>query len=303
MELIIYSPKEDGFIKSIDWNFEELKKEVAERAANYLNLVYSDDQIKEAKKDRADLNKFKQALDKKRKEVKAQVMDPYKEFESQIKEVIAIVDEAVKNIDSQVKGYEEGLRQEKEKRCKEIFAECVGDLDRIVSWETVFNPKWLNRTTGEKAIREEIETFLSKVDAELKTIGADTSEFVFEMKEEYLKTFDLARAMSVKQELEEAKAKKAVFEAEQKRIEAERQEALKREAEAVVNAGTETVMAIELDEDGNPVIVEKENRNLKRVMVTLRVTANETQYPALNTAIKTLKEKAEKVELLERKEI
>ena len=303
MELIIYSPKEDGFIKAIDWNFEELKKEVAERAANYLNLVYSDDQIKEAKKDRADLNKFKQALDKKRKEVKAQVMDPYKEFESQIKEVVAIVDKAVNNIDSQIKGYEEGLRQEKEKRCKEIYAECIGDLDRIVSWETVFNPKWLNRTTTEKAIREEIQAFVDKVDTELKTIGADTSEFVFEMKEEYLRTFDLARAMAVKQELEEAKAKKAVFEAEQKRIEAERQEALKREAEAVVNAGSELVMAIELDEDGNPVIVEKESRNLKRVMVTLRVTANENQYPALNTAIKTLREKAEKVELLERKEI
>lgn len=303
MELIIYSPKEDGFIKSIDWNFKELKKEVAERAANYLNLVYSDDQIKEAKKDRADLNKFKQALDKKRKEVKAQVMDPYKDFEVKIKELVGIVDKAVDNIDSQIKGYEEGLRQEKEKRCKEIFAECVGDLDRIVSWERVFNPKWLNRTTGEKAIREEIQAFVDKVDTELKTIGADTSEFVFEMKEEYLKTFDLARAMAVKQELEEAKAKKAVFEAEQKRIEAERQEALKREAEAVVNAGTEPVMAIELDEDGNPVIVEKESRNLKRVMVTLRVTANENQYPALNTAIKTLRERAEKVELLERKEI
>lgn len=230
-------------------------------------------------------------------------MDPYKDFEVKIKELVGIVDKAVDNIDSQIKGYEEGLRQEKEKRCKEIFAECVGDLDRIVSWERVFNPKWLNRTTGEKAIREEIQAFVDKVDTELKTIGADTSEFVFEMKEEYLKTFDLARAMAVKQELEEAKAKKAVFEAEQKRIEAERQEALKREAEAVVNAGTEPVMAIELDEDGNPVIVEKESRNLKRVMVTLRVTANENQYPALNTAIKTLRERAEKVELLERKEI
>ena len=134
MELIIYSPKEDGFIKSIDWNFEELKKEVAEKASEYLNLVYSDDQIKEAKKDRADLNKFKQALDKKRKEVKAQVMDPYKDFEVKIKELVGIVDKAVDNIDSQIKGYEEGLRQEKEKRCKEIYAECVGDLDRIVSW-------------------------------------------------------------------------------------------------------------------------------------------------------------------------
>lgn len=303
MELIIYAPKEDGFIKSIDWNFEELKNEVAEKAAEYLNLVYSDDQIKEAKKDRANLNNFKKALDKKRKEVKAQVMEPYADFESKIKEITSIVDQAVLNIDTQVKGYEEGLRAEKEKRCKEIYAECIGDLDRIVSWETVFNPKWLNKTTTEKAIREEIEAFREKVDRELKTIEADTSEFVFEMKEEYLKTFDLARAMSVKQELEEAKAKKAIFEAEQKRIEAERQEALKREAEQVIYAENKPVLGINLDEDGNPVIVEMDAKNLKRVVVTLRVTANETQYPALNTAIKTLREKAEKVELLERKEI
>lgn len=28
MELKIYSPAEDGFIKKIEWNYEELKKEM-----------------------------------------------------------------------------------------------------------------------------------------------------------------------------------------------------------------------------------------------------------------------------------
>ena len=300
MELIIYSPKEDGFIKSIDWNFEELKKEVAEKASEYLNLVYSDDQIKEAKKDRADLNNFKKALDKKRKEVKAQVMDPYKDFEVKIKELVGIVDKAVDNIDSQIKGYEEGLRQEKEKHCKEVFAEAIGDLDRVVPFEKVFRPGWLNKTTSEKSIREEIESFRDKVDSELKAIGADSSEFVFEMKEEYLKTFDLAAAMAVKQRLEDNKAKKALYEAERKRAEAEKQEALQQEAQEVISAGSSCY--IELDDEGNPVIVSRPPQT-KRVVVTLRITANQSQYAALNAAIKTLKKNAENVEMLERKEL
>ena len=31
MELKIYSPTEDGFIKAIEWNHEEIKNEVAEK--------------------------------------------------------------------------------------------------------------------------------------------------------------------------------------------------------------------------------------------------------------------------------
>ena len=29
MELIIYSPQDTGFIQKIDWNYDELKKEIA----------------------------------------------------------------------------------------------------------------------------------------------------------------------------------------------------------------------------------------------------------------------------------
>ena len=46
-----------------------------------MNLVYTADQIKDAKKDRAKLNKFVTALEDKRKEIKKQVMQPYTAFE------------------------------------------------------------------------------------------------------------------------------------------------------------------------------------------------------------------------------
>ena len=35
MELKIYNPVEDGFIKKIDWNYEDLKAEIETRTAEY----------------------------------------------------------------------------------------------------------------------------------------------------------------------------------------------------------------------------------------------------------------------------
>ena len=49
MELKIYNPTMDNALKHIDWNFEELKKEVTEKANVYKSLVYTDENIKEAK--------------------------------------------------------------------------------------------------------------------------------------------------------------------------------------------------------------------------------------------------------------
>ena len=212
MELKIYNPQEDGFLQSIDWNFEDLKAEIAQKSNEYMNLVYSDDQIKEAKKDRAALNKLISALETKRKEIKKQVMVPYEDFEKKEKELVGIIRQAVDNIDSQIKGYEEGLRQEKLKKVKEIYKEAIGDLDRTVPLERIFKDSWLNASTTLKSIKEEIAAIYAKVDADLKVINKESSTYSYEMKEEYLKTFDLSAAMAKQHEREETARKNALFE-------------------------------------------------------------------------------------------
>ena len=52
----------------------------------YENLTYTEDAIKTAKEDRSNLNKFKEAIDKRRKEIKKLCLKPYEEFEKRIKE-------------------------------------------------------------------------------------------------------------------------------------------------------------------------------------------------------------------------
>lgn len=168
MELKIYNPRVDGFLKSIDWNFDELKEEITKKSSDYLNLVYSSDQIKDAKQDRANLRKLVTALENKRKEIKKEIMVPYDDFAEKEKELVGIINEAITNIDTQVKGYEEGLRSEKLAKVKEIYKECIGDLDRTVPFEKIFKDSWLNASTTLKSVKEEITAIHDKIDGDLK---------------------------------------------------------------------------------------------------------------------------------------
>ena len=51
----------------LEFNFEDLKKALAERMELYRGLVVTEDGIKAAKQDRADLNKLREAIEAKRK--------------------------------------------------------------------------------------------------------------------------------------------------------------------------------------------------------------------------------------------
>lgn len=313
MELKIYNPQVDGFLKSIDWNFDELKEEITKKSSDYLNLVYSSDQIKDAKQDRANLRKLVTALENKRKEIKKEIMVPYDDFAEKEKELVGIINEAITNIDTQVKGYEEGLRQEKLAKVKEIYKECIGDLDRTVPFEKIFKESWLNVSTTLKSIKEEIITIRGKIDGDLKIINTENTPYVYEMKEEYLKDFDLMAAMTKKQQLEETAQKKAIYE-EQKRKEAEeRKRQRKEEAARVELAGkVQSVPVPEKQPDlasivtQQPAITEsyqEQATKLRRKRVVIAITANETQFAYLNEVLMKLKRNAEQVDILESEEL
>lgn len=305
MELKIYNPQEDGFLQSIDWNFQELKKEITEKANDYKNLVYDiddDDQIKDAKKDRADLRKFNTVLDGKRKEMKKRVMEPYTTFESQIKELTGIVDQAIDNIDVQIKGYEEIKRNEKLEKVRRIYEEEIGDLDRTIPFEKVYQESWLNKTKTLKSIREEITNIRDKVDADLKLINAESSAYAFEMKEEYMKSFDFTAAMAKKQELEEAAKRKAAFEEQRKKKEEEHQRRLEEETRMIHEAGCskedlDQQISADRKEDVKAIHV------IRRKRVVVSIIANEGQFEYLNKMLNILKGRAEEVRVLETEEL
>ena len=80
--------------QKIDFNSEELKSELAPKLKFYKNLVVTEDSIKDAKSDRAKLNKLKSAFEDKRKEMKKICLAPYEELEKECKENTSMIDEA-----------------------------------------------------------------------------------------------------------------------------------------------------------------------------------------------------------------
>lgn len=314
MELKIYNPQADGFLKAIDWNFEELKEEITKKSSDYLNLVYSDDQMKDAKQDRANLRKLVTALEDKRKEIKKEVMVPYDDFAVKEKELVEIITGAIENIDTQVKGYEEGKRQEKLAKVKEIYKECIGDLDRTIPFDKIFKDSWLNVSTTLKSVKEEITAIQEKVNGDLKIINSENSPYIYEMKEEYLKDFDLMAAMAKKQQLEDTAKKKALYEEQKKQEAEEKERRRKEEAARVEMAGKmQTVPAMEkkqpdpanvvTQQSAIPEAYQEQAAKLRRKRVVIAITANETQFAYLNEVLMKLKSNAEKVEILENEEL
>lgn len=212
MELIIYSPTTEQFIKSIDFNHEEIKKELQKSLKKYEGIVYTDDSISNAKTDRATLNKFKDAIETKRKEIKKLCLKPYEDFEAKIKEITAMVDKPIIAIDGQVKAYEQKKREEKRAQIIEIYNGLIGDLAELLPLERIFNDRWLNATFTIKNIETEISGYITKVCEGLKVIGELKTEFELQVKDVFLKTFDLASALTENTRLLAQKARMEEYE-------------------------------------------------------------------------------------------
>ena len=208
--------------EKILFNYEELKSMIQEKVQMYETMVYTDDQIKDAKADRAKLNKFVQALEAKRKEVKKQCLAPYEEFEKKMKEIIAIVNEPIQMIDSQVKGYEEQKKAEKLEQIQEYWNR-VTSPEHPLTLQRVMNPKWLNATTSMKSIQEEINGILAKYAEDIATLQ-ELPEIGFEAIEVYKTTLDLNTAVSEGKRLSEMAKRKAEQEILAAEAEAKKQE-------------------------------------------------------------------------------
>jgi len=244
MELKIISPAEDGYVKAIEFNYEELKTGLEASLEKYQGLAYTDETIQEAKKDRAKLNKLKQALNAKKLDIKSKCLAPYQDFEAKIKELMGMVDEPTQAIDSQVKGYEERKREEKRAKIEEFWKETESDIKQLVSLDRIFDKKWLNVTTTMKSIETEITEFLEKVTTELALIEELETEFEDQVVRVYLQEFNVAKAMAENKALIEQKVKREELKRQReeaaRKAEEERQAAVQRAAEAKAEAQAQT---------------------------------------------------------------
>lgn len=214
MELKIMSPQEEGFIKEIQWNHEELKAEIAAKMNDYNSLVFTEETIKEAKADRANLRKLKEAFETERKRIKKKCMEPYDRFEKQVKEVTVLIDEPIRLIDTQIKEVEEKRRDQKMQGIQELFDEM--GFQSFVTLEKIFDLKWLNASVPMKKVEESMQEIKNGIGQDVFTIH-QLPEFSFEAMETYKRNLDLNQAVQEGQRLSDIQKRKKAYEEQEKR--------------------------------------------------------------------------------------
>ncbi|MCI8561996.1 MAG: DUF1351 domain-containing protein [Lachnospiraceae bacterium] len=237
MEFRLINPTEDGFLRVIKWNKEELEAAVRQKIAAYENVVYTEDNIKQAKTDRAELNKLVKAIDERRKAVKKIINEPYEKFEDELKQITALINEPVKLIDKQVKAFEEQQKEEKKKQIEAAYQEVIGDLADVLPFERVFDTRYLNQTFKLLQAQQEIKSKVQTVRTDLEMIDSLESKYKLNAKDVYIKTLDLSKALAenkrlsdLEEKLEAEKRRKAEEEAERKRKAEERRKAAEEKA-------------------------------------------------------------------------
>mgnify|MGYP004458517895 CR=1 FL=1 len=208
--------------EKIDFNYEELKSELTSKVSFYETLVYTDDQIKDAKADKANLNKLKKALNDERIRREKEYMQPFDVFKAQINEIIGIIDKPIAVIDEQVKAFDEKRKADKRKAIEDLFSQ-IG-FQNFVTLEKIWDPKWLNSSTSMKSIEDQMKSKMYEIGNGVLTLS-QLPEFGFEATEVFKETLDINKAISEAKRMSEIAKAKAEAEARRKAAEEARKAA------------------------------------------------------------------------------
>lgn len=204
--------------EAITFNYEELKAELLQKASFYESLVYTPDQIREAKADRANLNRLKKALNDERLKREREYMKPFDDFKSKINEIIRIIDKPASVIDQQIKAAEEQQKADKLTKIQDYWETMSPSFAPTVRLDQIFEDKWLNASVSMKSIQDAIDAKIQQIAKDLSVVRS-LPLYAFEAEQAYLSTLDLAKAVSESHRLQEMAEKKAAYEAERAKAE------------------------------------------------------------------------------------
>jgi len=224
--------------KAIDSNYEAVKTELQTVLKKYDGLVVTDENFKEMKATRAEINKGIGSIKMVGTEVKTRLLAPFLPFDAKVKELASLAEEKRNALDGQIKEIEARRRSEKNAAIVVRIGEELdkAGLSALKSHEhftslVSCHPNWLNETYSMKRVVAEIEGEVKRcADAyeQVRRIYADDAEVVKVKAEQFVASsgFDVGVVC------ERIKAFKAEEErlAEARRRDEERRAAKEREA-------------------------------------------------------------------------
>lgn len=243
-ELTVQVQQTPGVIK---WNFEDLKKELAVQMDEYKAIVYTDENIRDAKKDVAALRKLDKAVDARRIEIKNKCLEPYQVIEEQAKELKALIGEPIKLIAEKVDDYEARRKAAKKEKImqfmEQTFVDLPGDIRKRLMCK-IYDTRWENAGTADKVYKEAIQAALIETQDALTLLKNVDEDFQEQVMMVYKIDLNLTGAMMKANELQQQKEmliEKERQRQEQERIRREQEE--RRKAEEAARAQAEAQAA------------------------------------------------------------
>lgn len=280
-------------VGSIQWDPNGLQQYVEGMIQKYDGLVFTDEEIPEAKKRMADLNRLKKNIEDKRKEIKKEIAEPYMQFEAQIKPIVQRIDEVRGKIDVQVKDYE---RIRDEKKQKEIQDWWAANGTKGVSIQLVWDPRYLNVTFTMDQVIQDLKAKKEKNTENLALIcnmAKDNPVQADFMIEDFTKHLSVQQALENWQKLEDARI---------------RAEQIKAEREAA-RIAAEQARAAESAKDPEPAPAIQPERPApqprqpsRHWSITFRVEGSHEDMVALGNYMNSLKPNGFKYYVIEREE-
>lgn len=253
------------------------------RVSAVLEMECNEETYKEVKKARSELNAQYRTLEDRRKEVKAQIEAPYKQFETVYKACAGdLFAQADKQLAAKIAAVESGLKQKKADTVRAYFEEyrdSLGISDNLVSYDRASIVVTLSASV--KSLKNQAKDFLDRISGDLALI--DTQEHKDEILVEYRKSLNVSQAVT-------AVTNRHTEIERQRRMREERADMAdqQRAAEKIVERAVETTAHQAVNEEPAssvlpPVVIERteDAEPPKQYSTAFRVTGSLDQLKAL----------------------
>lgn len=187
-------------------------------------MVFTAESQPEAKRTVASLRKLKKAMSDRRIEIKKTFMAPYTNFEAQVKELDKLIDEPIDFISGQIEEFERRRVEAKKAMICEIYTGIMTEHGTVMEYlplDRIYDSRWENSTTTQKAITEAITAHVEHVEKDLDTIRAMESEFEDKGLAKYRATLELSDAITAMNQYQKQKEEILRRQAEEEQRKAE----------------------------------------------------------------------------------
>lgn len=186
-------------------NFASVRAKALEDVAVFKGIVISEDNLEEAPKWRAELNKKAKRISDFRIAFEKDYKKRIEKSTNQLKELASIYTDASSNIDEQVKSFDDKRKQEKYEQIQQIFENVFSDWKNVFDIskiESFSDGKWMNKGTSVDSIKKFMEETKKKIEDGIKSIKGLKSKYEQEMVHAFLARLDIGDALNKKAELE-----------------------------------------------------------------------------------------------------